>query len=99
MNNVPIWKAVELMIEKFDCGEEFLSFFHQMDEDEPAIDIISTLTTLCETYIYLGLIKDFCLLSENLNIIDGSMITQGVISLCILDNDNNLKTKLFYWEG
>ena len=93
---IDIWEAVDMMVKKFDTGEEFLSFYHQMSEKDPQINLVSTLETLCEAYKTMGEIIDYNLVSRSYDRFDFTV--EGIVALSIVDKDGELNTDIFRWE-
>ena len=94
---IDIWEAVDIMVKKFDTGEDFLSFYHQMNEKDPRINLVSTLEALCETYKTMGEIVDYNLVSRSYDRIDFTV--EGIVALSIIDKDGEFNTDIFRWEA
>lgn len=92
-----IWEAVDTVVKNFDTGEEFLSFYYQMDKEDPKINLVSSLEALCETYKMMGEIADYNLVSRSYDRLDFTV--EGIIALSIIDNDGEFNTDIFRWES
>lgn len=94
---VDIWEAVDTVVKNFDTGEDFLSFYyHQMNEKDSKINLVSTLEALCETYKTMGEIVDYNLVSRSYDRFDFTV--EGIIALSIIDDDGHFNTDIFRWE-
>ena len=94
---IDVWEAVDTVVKNFDTGEEFLSFYYQMNEKDPRINIVSSLEALCETYKTMGEIVDYNLVSRSYDRIDFTV--EGIIALSIIDKDGEFNTDIFRWEA
>lgn len=92
-----IWEAVDHIVKKFDTGEDFLSFYHQMNENEPKFNIVDSLNALCGAYKTLGEIIDFNLETKTYDRENGTI--EGIIALSIIDVEGDFNTDIFRWEA
>jgi hypothetical protein len=93
---IDIWEAVDTVVKNFDTGEEFLSFYYQMNGKDPKINLVSTLEALCETYKVMGEIIDYNLVSRSYDRFDFTV--EGIVALSVVDKDGELNTDIFRWE-
>lgn len=94
---IDIWEAVDIMVKNFDTGEDFLSFYHQMNEKDPKTNLVSALEALCKTYKAIGEIVDYNLVSRSYDRHDFTV--EGIIALSIIGNDGEFDTDIFRWEA